>query len=112
MKINITKLYESFIDIKKVANIDIIFCYKQLFNRNGIKNNIAFYITVPMIIFHIISIFIFYKNQKKKIDTLIKNISFAINNWKLVTNKEKEKMQKGIKIFPNIKKNKINLSVE
>ena len=58
-----------------------------------------------MIIFHIISIFIFYKTQKKKINKLIKKISFAINNWKLVTNQEKEKMQKEIKIFPNIKKN-------
>ena len=58
-----------------------------------------------MIIFHIVAIFIFYKTQKKQIDKIIKNISFAINNWKSVTNKEKEKMKKEIKILQNIKKN-------
>ena len=36
----------------------------------------------------------------KKIEEVIKNISFAINNWKLVNNGEKKK----IKIFIKIKK--------
>ena len=42
MKINKTKLYENFIDIKNIANINLLVCYKQLFKGEGIKKNIGF----------------------------------------------------------------------
>ena len=91
MKINKTKLYSKFIDIKNIANIKLITCYKELFNIKGIKKNIAFYVTIPVIILHIITIIIFYKKQRNQIYETLKNISFAINNWELVVKNEKEK---------------------
>ena len=91
MQINKTKLLENFIDIQNIVNTKLMICYKELFSKSGIKTNIAFYIIIPIIIFHLISIFIFYKSQKLKIDNIIKDISFAINNWDLVKEYEKEK---------------------
>ena len=42
MKINKTKLYENFVDIKNTANIKLMVCYKELLTTKGIKNNILF----------------------------------------------------------------------
>ena len=59
MKINKTKLYENFIDIKNIANVKLMVCVEVLFSKNGIKYNIACLSIIPIIIFHIISIFYF-----------------------------------------------------
>ena len=91
MKINKTKLYENFIDIKNIANINLMGCYKVLFGINGIRNNIACFIIIPVILFHFLVIIIFYINQKKKIDKKIKKIIYGIKNWDLVQKFEKEK---------------------
>ena len=91
MKINKTKLYENFIDIKNIANIKLMVCYKVLFSKNGIKSNIACFSIIPIIIFHLITIFIFYKNQKVKIYDKINDITFGISNWNLVKEYEKER---------------------
>jgi len=91
MQINKTKLLENFIDIQNIVNTKLLICYKELFSKSWIKTNIAFYIIIPIIIFHLISIVIFYKSQKSKIDDKIKDISFGINNWDLVKEYEKEK---------------------
>ena len=91
MQINKTKLLENFIDIQNIVNTKLLICYKELFSKSGIKTNIAFYIIIPIIIFHLISIVIFYKSQKSKLDDKIKDISFGINNWDLVKEHEKEK---------------------
>ena len=44
IKINKTKLYNNFIDINNVANIKLVKCYKELFSKDGIIINIAFFI--------------------------------------------------------------------
>ena len=64
MKINKTKLYENFIDIKNIANFKLMVCYNELFSDKGIKNNIAFYVNIPINIFHIIALILFYTKQK------------------------------------------------
>ena len=94
IKINKKKLFENFIDINNIANIKLMKCYEILFSKEGIKNNIAFYSIIPIIIFHIISIFIFYIYQKKAIHNKINNIIYAIKNWNLVTNYEKNNNKK------------------
>ena len=68
-------------------------CYKELLTTGGIKNNIAFFVTVPIIIFHIIVIILFYSKQKNKIDNKIKDITFSINNWDLVKADERKKRE-------------------
>ena len=79
MKIKKTKLFENFIDIKNIANLNLLVCYKELFNKNGIRNNIAFISIIPILIFHFISIFIFCK-YKYKIDNKIEDINYGIKN--------------------------------
>ena len=91
MKINKSKLYDNFVDIKNIANIKLLRCYKQLLTLKGIKNNIACFIIVPIIIFHIIVIILFYDKQQEKIDEKIKDIAFGINNWDLVKADEKRR---------------------
>ena len=80
MKINKTKLLQNFIDIKNIANINIIFCYKNLFTKEGLINNLGNYIISSIIVFHIISIFIFYMNQLSKIKREINIIIFEIKS--------------------------------
>ena len=63
MKIDKEKLYNNFINIKNYANFNILVCYRKLFNKKGILYNYEFYTILPLIVFHIISIIIFFKNQ-------------------------------------------------
>ena len=82
MKINKDKLFENLININNIANLNILICYKKLFNINGILFNIGNYIIATIILFHIISFFIFYLKQygliKNKIKVIICNIKKSI----------------------------------
>ena len=115
LKIDKKKLYENFINIKNIANINMMVCYKTLFSKEGIRKNIAFFSIMPILIFKIISIILFYKNQKIKINNKIDDITFAINNWELVkldlTRKKmlEEMDEKKLKI--NSKKRKKNIKL-
>ena len=112
IKINKNKLFKNFIDVNNIINIQIIKCYKILFSKEGIINNIAFYLIIPIIILHIISIFLFYAYHKKEIFDKIKEIIYAIINKHSIAdikkqinkNKLKQKYQK-----QNIIKNKKEL---
>ena len=112
IKIDTTKLYNKFVDIKNIANIKLLACYKVLFSKNGFISNIASYCLIPIAIFHIIVIILFYKNQRNEIDNKINDISYSIRNWDLVKadeierkNNERmkrlEKRKKKIKICKN-----------
>ena len=59
MNINKEKFFENFINIKNIANFNFLVCYKKLFNKEGILNNIGCYIILVIIFFHLIVIFIF-----------------------------------------------------
>ena len=52
MKINTTKIYENFMNIKNIANINLMACYKVLFRKSDFKNNIASFSILPIIIFY------------------------------------------------------------
>ena len=101
IKINKSKLYNNFIDIKNIANLNIVTCFKELFSKKGLKKNIASYFILPIILFHLISFIIFELIQKNKINNQISDISFGISNWKLVEADEIERLKK-------IKRNKNN----
>jgi len=94
MKINKEKILQSFIDIKNILNIQIIKCHKQLFNKYGIKSNIAFYIILFVIIFHILVIFLFCICKKEEINEKIKDIYFKIMDLNLIKNNKMEKIVK------------------
>ena len=51
MKIDKKKLYENFKNIKNFANFHFLVCYKKLFNKKNIINNIGSYILIFVINF-------------------------------------------------------------
>ena len=107
IKINKTKLFENFVDIKNLANVKIMECYKLLNNKNEIIKNIGIYIISIIIIFHFIFNIIFCCNQKNIIQKQIEEIAFGIRNWDLVQEDEKEKIKKKNNNRKIIKKNNI-----
>ena len=91
MHIDKAKLYKNFIDIKNIANINILVCYKVLFSKKGIIQNYGSFILMPIILIHSIIILLFYvKNLFKPLKHIIHNLSFGIIQFELKQNKEKE----------------------
>ena len=113
MYINKEKIYERFIDIKNILNIKIIICYKVLFSKDGTTHNIAFYLIIIIMIFHVFSIFIFYYNNRNILKQKINEIIFAINNWELlkVYEKEKRKIERNIKKINVERMNNVNKDI-
>jgi hypothetical protein len=67
IKIDKTKLFNNFLDVNYIANIDFLLCYKILFKKNALLKNIGSYILIWIILFHIISIYVFYIKSYPKI---------------------------------------------
>ena len=63
MKINNAKLLENCIDIRNIMNFNFLVCYKKLFNKKGIINNIGSYVILAIIFFHILTIIVYYNDQ-------------------------------------------------
>ena len=118
MNIDKEKLFSNFVNIKNIANINILKCYKTLFCKNGIKGNIGFFFIIPIIILHFIFILILYNKNLNIIKNIIKNIIFGITNWNLIQegnrNKKDNMKIQGGKFMKSklenltIKKNNIN----
>ena len=102
IQIDKNKLINNFKNISSFLNLDIMKCYDILFCKNGIIYNIGSYIFLFIILFYIISIFIFYKKDYNKLHHQIKDI---ISKRKL-----KRKNNDGNKLTKNsikiLKKNK------
>ena len=124
MDINKTKLYQNFVDIKNIANIQILTCYNKLFIINNLLFNIGSYILIAVLIFHIVSLFVFYSKQFDVLKKIIKDIISAIkkirknkkkkkyrqNNKRIIKDKDNFNKQatKEIKMNNNQKRNNIN----
>ena len=103
IEINKDKLFRNFRDIEQITNFNIIKCYKQLFSKNGLKNNIGNYIFSSILfITLILSIFFKIKGYKKfleKVDKIIdtkknnNNIN-DINNFEFMNNNHFQKRTK------------------
>ena len=98
MKINETRISEQFDDIKYFLNLNIIFCYKELFCKDGLLKNVINFLIFPFIILHIICFKKFFCDEKEKLDSKIKNIFWSIKNWNLVVKHEKERQNKSEKL--------------
>ena len=112
ININKSKLYENFMNINNIANINLLVCYKNLFSKEGLIKNVGFYIIIIIIIFHILCIILFYLKQLKKLMKKIKNIIFALQNiklLKLIKRKKKENIKEAEKKQKN--KDKTNLEL-
>ena len=115
IKIDKSKLLNNFIDIKNIANINFLLCYKVLFTKKGIINNYGSYSIIFIIIIHFIIIIIFYfKKLLNEINDRIKEIPFGVKYIKLhkkqiLENKRKiKKRKRKIKKIKNTIKEKIN----
>ena len=106
MHINKNKLFKNLVDIRNIANINILKCYKNLFTLKGILYNIGSYIIIAIIIFHFISTILFYLKEFNIIKKKIKKIKKDIHT------KEKKKTKKfeTLNINKNNKKNSKNIS--
>ena len=95
IKIDKAKIYKNFIDIKNIANINLLVCYKKLFSKNGIIKNYGNYSMILIIIAHIIIIIIYYlKKFYVKIQNMIKIISFNNDKFKFIKLPTKENKYK------------------
>jgi len=74
---NKDKILNNFIDFESVMNINIIRCFKNVFDIEGLKNNIGSYIILASIFISATSCSLFYiveyKNIFKQINSIIKN---------------------------------------
>ena len=107
MKINKAKLFENFKNIKNIANFDFLICYKKLFKKDGIKNNIGSYLILTIILFQIISVFVFYINEFSLIKKKISVILLGMNEEQVPNKNEKDKKDK--KNESKIKSSKISI---
>ena len=81
MKIDMSALIKNFIDIKNIANINLLACYNIFLSIKKILNNYGSFFLIVIIFLHFIIIIIFYsKNLAKKIQFQIKDIAFGIKN--------------------------------
>ena len=94
MKIDKEKLLANFKDIKSFANFNFLVCHKKLFTKEGIKNNYGCYLMSIIILFHILSIFIFILNNFHLIKKQIIDIASKINKNQSTSIKEVKKNSK------------------
>ena len=104
MHIDMDKILKNFKDIKNIANLNILSCYKILFSRKGISNNIGALTIIIIIIIHFIFISLFYSKSYEKIICEIKNIKFLKLQNEKEKNEKNEKKGKMRKV--NFMKNK------
>ena len=74
-------MYENFVNIKNIANVNILKCYKVLFSKRGIIKNYGCLSLMPLLLIHFIIIILFYaKNLYKKIEEKIKAYDIMSEN--------------------------------
>ena len=79
IKFDKNKLYKSFTDIKNVANIQFIKCYKDVFKRKNLLKNCGFFIFIGLLFLHLITLILFYGKFYYSLMDIIKKISDAKN---------------------------------
>ena len=85
ININKTKLYENFINIKNIANFQILSCFSVLFTKKGIIKNYGSYSLIIIILTHFIIILIFIiKKVFLNIISIIKDLTYGLKNWKYI----------------------------
>ena len=98
IEVDKTKLYE-FLDLKKIANFDVMKCYNLITSVAGIEGNLGFYLFIPTLIMYFISFILFYLKEfkilKKQIGEIVwAKLHFQYLNYIEVKPKEENLMPK------------------
>ena len=109
ININTTQLYKNFGNLKNYINLSILVCFNVLFSKMSILHNISFYEITIIMLFHLISTYIFYRRHYYLIRDTIEKIAYEIKNYK---GKEAGKEEKGIQNNSNIINENINENKE
>ena len=101
IKFNKDELYKSFTDIKRIANLEVMKCFKNVFNKSLIKNY-GFFILAFVILFYFVCLFIFIFKSYQKIIVDINDIVSALKNLnkkfkKVLGKKKRKRRNKNIK---------------
>ena len=109
IKIDKDALYK-FIDIKKIANFDVMKCYNLLLDKKGIVKNIGIYIFLPTFIMYFICIIIFFRKEYMMVKNNITEIVEAKINLKILNESGKDDDNNGQIAFLDMLKSKGMLS--
>ena len=93
IKIDKNKLYK-FMDIKKIANFDVLKCYKLITSKVGLITNFGFYLFTPAIITYFVCVILFYIREFNQIKHQINDIVFAKKIQKYLEENRKKKPTK------------------
>ena len=102
IKVDKNKLYK-FMDIKKIANFDVLRCWKLITSKVGIVTNIGFYFYFPALITYVLSIILFYAKEFKALKIQVNDIIYAKINQKYIHVKKKKPPKPPKKIKPKPK---------
>ena len=118
VKFSPNKIFENFYKVEKYANIKVVICYRQVFNKERLKKNYGSYIIMGIGVLFItlmISNFLTINKKAKFIINKLINQSQSmikqLNLKEMEKNKEKSNKQKNTKTEVNKKLNKDNLSL-
>ena len=111
IKIDKNKLYRSFTNIKNIANINFMKCYKSVFNSKGLQKNYGFLILIVLLFIYFLCFFLFYFKDYNELKKIIYKISEAKAKIFNMNNKEKNNID--VIIFDEVKnEKKINSNEE
>ena len=80
------KFFENFYKIEDYTNYKVLYCYKLVFSKKGIINNICFYIFIVLVLLFLVSMVINLLKYLKKIDEIIFKIFQEIFMHKIMQN--------------------------
>ena len=98
------KLFESFYKSLKNSNFMVLKCFKLVFSKQGIKNNIGSYVMTLFNFIFISLLFIYIIKDNKTINFFIQEILKKVSNRKKNENKIIKVPKKNLKKKENIKK--------
>ena len=73
------QLISGFLNTLEYSNFRVMKCYKLLFSKNGIKNNIGSYVLIILLIFLIILMICYYIKERKRINYFVKLVKSQKN---------------------------------
>ena len=90
IKVDKDKLYK-FMDIKKIANLNVLKCWKLITSKVGLITNIGFYLYFPAVITFFLAIIILIAKDYKHLKIQVDDIVYAKQYIKLINEKKKKK---------------------